>query len=222
MAKPNIHSAGREELVEAGVRAELADEILKLRRKGRIESADALAELPGVGPATVEQLKKALDFREPEGNGQGREAQTGGGREAQAGGERREEGGAARGAEAVAQTATRATAETARRGAEITATVVADAGRAQRAVAQQAGEGAAEISRALIDLVTEQSQHNLQVLGAFGRVMHWEDFLRLQGEYLQASLDRLARFNHSYLELARRVMAAQQAGEPRERGRRAA
>src|SRR3954454_20874058 len=62
MAKANIHTASRDELVEAGVRAELADEILKLRRKGEIEGAEALEELPGVGPATVHQLRKALDF----------------------------------------------------------------------------------------------------------------------------------------------------------------
>ena len=36
MAKPNVHTANRDELVEAGIRAELADEILKVRRKGKI------------------------------------------------------------------------------------------------------------------------------------------------------------------------------------------
>jgi len=71
MAKANIHTASRDELVEAGVRAELADEILKLRRKGEIAGAEALEELPGVGPATVEQLRKALDFKAPERSGNG-------------------------------------------------------------------------------------------------------------------------------------------------------
>ena len=41
MAKTNVNTASRDELVEAGVRADLADEILKLRRKGKITSADA-------------------------------------------------------------------------------------------------------------------------------------------------------------------------------------
>src|SRR5215204_1348532 len=63
MAKPNVHTASRDELVEAGVRAELADEILKRRRKGAIR-LEALEEVPGVGPATLEQLRQALDFRE--------------------------------------------------------------------------------------------------------------------------------------------------------------
>jgi hypothetical protein len=61
MAKPNVHTASREELVEAGVRAELAGEILKLRRKGTVE-LEALDALPGVGPVTLEQLRQSLDF----------------------------------------------------------------------------------------------------------------------------------------------------------------
>ena len=71
MAKPNVHTASRDELVEAGVRAELADEILKLRRKGKID-LEALDEVPGVGPATIEQLRKSLDFREQPKNGDDR------------------------------------------------------------------------------------------------------------------------------------------------------
>ena len=49
MAKPNVHTASRDELVEAGVRAELADEILKRRRKGAIR-LEALEEVPGSAP----------------------------------------------------------------------------------------------------------------------------------------------------------------------------
>ena len=73
MAKPNVHSASRDELVEAGIRAELADEILKRRRKGAIR-LEALEEISGVGPATLDQLRQALDFREPQqqlGSGNG-------------------------------------------------------------------------------------------------------------------------------------------------------
>ena len=71
MAKPNVHTASRDELVEAGIRAELADEILKLRRKGKIDLV-ALDEVPGVGPATLEQLRKSLDFRDQPKNGDDR------------------------------------------------------------------------------------------------------------------------------------------------------
>ena len=71
MAKPNVHTASRGELVGAGVRAELADEILKLRRKGKIALV-ALDEVPGVGPATLEQLRKSLDFSDQPKNGDDR------------------------------------------------------------------------------------------------------------------------------------------------------
>src|SRR6187431_2746510 len=76
MAKPNVHTASRDELVEAGIRAELADEILKRRRKGRID-LEALDEVPGVGPATLEQLRKSLDFRDPPRNGDDRDEPNG-------------------------------------------------------------------------------------------------------------------------------------------------
>ena len=63
MARPNVHTASRGELVEAGIRAELADEILKLRRKGKIALV-ALDEVPGVGPAGLahEQTRQTLDL----------------------------------------------------------------------------------------------------------------------------------------------------------------
>src|SRR5205823_3091520 len=35
----------------------------------KIESPEALGELPGVGPATVDQLRDVLDFRDKGGNG---------------------------------------------------------------------------------------------------------------------------------------------------------
>ena len=67
MAKPNVHTAGRDELRDAGVRADVIDEIMKRRRrKGGITLA-SLDEVPGVGPATLEQLGQALDFTEPPG-----------------------------------------------------------------------------------------------------------------------------------------------------------
>src|SRR3954447_26224754 len=76
MAKPNVHTASRDELIEAGVRAELADEILKRRRKGAVR-LEELEEVPGVGPATLEQLRQTLDFREQQqpgsGNGSGKD-----------------------------------------------------------------------------------------------------------------------------------------------------
>ena len=62
MAKANVNTASRDQLVEAGIRAELADEILKLRRKEKITSLEALNQLPGIGPFTHARLRSLLDF----------------------------------------------------------------------------------------------------------------------------------------------------------------
>jgi hypothetical protein len=65
MAKPNVHTASRDELREAGVRADVIDEIVKRRRRKGGLTLASLDEVPGVGPATLEQLGQALDFTEP-------------------------------------------------------------------------------------------------------------------------------------------------------------
>src|SRR3954467_6825130 len=70
LSKVNVNSATRDDLVNvAGLRPEIADEVLEFRRKHhRITDGQALGELPGVGPATVEQLRKALDFGDKGGD----------------------------------------------------------------------------------------------------------------------------------------------------------
>ena len=77
MPKVNVNVATREDLVEkAGLRPAIADAILEYRGRhgGRITDVEALDELPGVGPATLDELRSALDFRdkgEKAGNGNG-------------------------------------------------------------------------------------------------------------------------------------------------------
>jgi competence protein ComEA len=58
MAEVNVNSATRDDLVSvAGLRPEVADAVLEFRREHhRIADVQALEALPGVGPATVEQL----------------------------------------------------------------------------------------------------------------------------------------------------------------------
>src|SRR3954466_15528755 len=70
MAKVNVNSATRDDLVNvAGLRPDVAAAVLGFRRRhGRITDAQALEELPGVGPATIDQLRKALDFGDRGGN----------------------------------------------------------------------------------------------------------------------------------------------------------
>src|SRR3954469_12526786 len=67
MPKLNVNDATREQLVEtAGLRPAVADALLEYHAKhgGKITSPEALGELPGVGPATLDQLRDVLDFRD--------------------------------------------------------------------------------------------------------------------------------------------------------------
>lgn len=79
MASVNANTATREELVDvAGLRPEVADAILEFRgqHRDRIADVEALAELPGVGPATLDQLRSVLDFSDPTGEAAGRAADS--------------------------------------------------------------------------------------------------------------------------------------------------
>jgi len=203
MARPNVHTASRDELVEAGVRAELADEILKRRRKGKID-LETLDEVPGIGPATLEQLRKTLGFRDPPKNGDDRDESNGkdaAERTAQAG-KRIVDQAAEAGKNAADQAVeagkrtTMRVAEMGERAAEQTAEVAreltdrtgemvqqgvhvvqraADAARElPRAVAGRSAEGAAEISRTLLSLVHDQTRQNWDLLQALTTAVAWD------------------------------------------------
>ena len=131
MPKVNVNAATREELVEtAGLRSDLADAILKFRGKhgDKITDVQALEELPGVGPATIEQLRKSLDFSE---------------RRASNGDDKYER--ADNGARRAAQERERTVRETAEKTADVTASAV-------RSTAE-AGRDAAGRARAVCDYI---------------------------------------------------------------------
>src|SRR5690242_19014070 len=73
MIKPNVNTASRDELLGAGVRNEIVDEIIKRRRRKGGISLEMLAEMPGVGPATLERLGSRLDFGRTSGVSTARE-----------------------------------------------------------------------------------------------------------------------------------------------------
>jgi competence ComEA-like helix-hairpin-helix protein len=203
MAKVNVNSATREDLVNvAGLRPEIADAVLEFRRKHhRITDAQALEELPGVGPATVEQLRKVLDFGNKGGNGSGQVEV----------GERVVEGpiSAASGGARVAST-------TAREGTEIVRRVFG-AAETEREVAVRAAERAAELGRLWVDLLGEQTRHNLEVATALGRAVRWDEVLQTQAEFVRVSLGRLGELNRRYLEIARGMVETTSASADRAR-----
>ena len=194
MAKVDVNSATREDLVDvAGLRPDVADAVLEFRRKHhRIADVQALEELPGVGPATVEQLRKALDLGDKE--------ESNGSDQARAG---------ERAAEAIRQareTGARAASTTVREGLGVVRRAVDGAAETEREVVGRSSEGAAELGRLWVDLLGEQTRHNLEVATALGRAVRWEEVVQAQGEFVRVSLERLQELNRRYLEIVRGMM----------------
>jgi len=161
MAKPNVHTASRDELVEAGIRAELADEILKRRRKGKID-LEALDEVPGVGPATLEQLRQSLDFHEQPKNEDDRSGRNG--KDAT---NRATEVDKQRTVDQAKETSARAAEQVADVGKHI-ADRAAEVGQRTTVRVAEAGERAveqtAEVTRELADRTGDTIQQGLQVV----------------------------------------------------------
>jgi competence ComEA-like helix-hairpin-helix protein len=203
----NVNTATREELVDmAGLRPDLADAIVKFRGKqGPITSADELEEVSGVGPATLEQLRKSLDFREKSGNGSDKseKAHGGNGKAAQET-ERAVRETAQRTAEAGAETASRV----ARSGLQLVQRTAGAMTEVQRETARQSAEGTAEFGKLWLELLGEQTRHNLAVATTLSKAVDWEEMVRAQSEYMRASMERMNQLNSRYLEIIRTVMAA--------------
>jgi hypothetical protein len=229
MAKPNVHSASRDDLVNAGIRAEIADEILKRRRKGAI-TLETLGEVPGVGPATLEQLRQALDFREQQaaagndGDSRANEQWVQADKRARV----REGGGSverphreerpARTAEAlatattssarlgveVARDTTTAGAETAAQAGShaprISLQIARGTGEVAGAAARRSAQGTAEAGQALTELVQEQTRHNVATLAALSQAIDWPQVFRIQSEFVHGSLERMAGLVRRSLE----------------------
>jgi hypothetical protein len=197
MAKVNVNSATREDLVDvAGLRPEIADAVLEFRRKRRrITDVQALEELPGVGPATIDQFREVLDFGDKGGDGSD---------QAEAG-------------ERAAGAAVRVASATAREGLEAVRRTAGATAEAEREVVGRSAEGAAELGRLWVDLLGEQARHNLEVATALGRAVRWDEVLQTQAEFVRVSLERFGELNRRYLEIVQGVMETGSAAVDRAR-----
>ena len=227
MAKANVNTASRDELVEAGVRDELADEILKLRRKSKI-SLEALNALPGVGPVTLEQLRTNLDFQEGRegqhrrGSGNGGAPTRPGERGSKEAPERTAETarsavrGGAEAAQATVKTSIQAAPRAARRDLPRVQRAADTTGEVQRAMVQQLAASTSELSQILMDVVKEQNRHNLETLTALTRAVRWDEILQAQSAFLRVSLERMAEVGRCYAEMTQAVLtSASRAGQDR-------
>ena len=213
MAKANVNTASREELVAAGVRAELVDEVLKLRRKGAV-SLEALEAVQGVGPVTLEQLGQLLDFSDRSENGEG-----GDGRRVQESERGRDERaaaaptagtpaagvrGAAVKAQELQQTEAKAAVQATRSGLLTVRRAAGTAGE----VARRSADSSAELGQLMIDMVQEQTRHNADALAALATTVDWAGLCRIQADLLRTSLERMAELTRRQLELGQATMTA--------------
>jgi competence ComEA-like helix-hairpin-helix protein/phasin family protein len=232
MAKVNVNSASREELVDvAGLRPALAEAIVKHREEhGRIADIDALGDLKGVGAATLEQLKDVLQFgaeKAKETAAKTAEVATtavrNGAETAKAGVEAAHQAAqraADKGAE-VTSIATRQGAEAAQRGAEAAQRVAGQFAEAGKAAAERSGETAQDLGRLVVDLMNEQVQANVEALQDLARARTWREALEVQNRYVRGNVERASQGASRYVEAVTKLVAGvAQAG--REQARKAA
>ncbi len=84
-------------------------------------------------------------------------------------------------------------------------------------MARRSAEGTAELGRAVLDLVEQQTRHNLETLDALtgavdwdrvAKAVDWDHVFHIQGEYLRVSLERAAQLTRRYLEVSQAVVTA--------------
>lgn len=117
----------------------------------------------------------------------------------------------------VAREAADRAEDTFRRGADVAQRSVDAMGEVQRAVTQRSAQGTAEFGRALIEVMNEQTRHNLETFSALtqavdwdrvAKAVDWDRVVRIQGEYLRVSLERAAQLTQRYIEVSQAVVAS--------------
>ena len=117
--------------------------------------------------------------------------------------------------------ATRGTAErvenTARHGAETFQRAAGAAGNAQRELTQLSAAGTTELGRMFVELASEQTRQNFEMLQAltgavdwnrFAKAVDWDQVRQIQSAYLRASMERSAQLTRRYLEVSQAVMTS--------------
>ena len=213
MAKLDLNEVTREELVDvAGLRPFVAEAVLKARDEhgGGIADIgalkDALGEVRGIGPATLDQLGDHLKVgRKP--------AEPAAAKAAEA---------PAPGPKVARQAATEETAEVpapgvgaaaveARRTVERTAEVASLAARRGVEAAGRTAGGPAEAVRGLGQLVArlvhEQVRANLETMQGLARARTWGEALEVQHEFFRGNVARMIEGTGRYAETMTRLTA---------------
>jgi hypothetical protein len=178
MTKPNIHTASRNQHGAAGSNA-------RSRADEQWAQADERARAREGGDSVGRPHREEPPTRIAEATRSPRQLGVGMAR---------------RTAEAGAETATGA----ARSGLQI----ARRPGDAAGAMARRSAQGTAELGQALTELMQEQSRHNIATLTALTEAVDWPRLLRIQLEFIHASLERMVGFARRYLEVSQGVFTA--------------
>jgi hypothetical protein len=105
----------------------------------------------------------------------------------------------------------------ARRGVQVVRRTVDAAAEVEGAVAYRSAEGASELGQVLVDLLNQQTRHNLETLTALGSAVDWERVAKavdwdrvveIQSAYLRVSFERAAQLTQRYFEVVQAVTLA--------------
>ena len=84
---------------------------------------------------------------------------------------------------------------------------------------QRPAQDAAAFGQAFLELLQEQGRENLAAMTALSRAKGLEEVVRIQGGYLQGTLERMTELNRRWLALAGRAWPGVAVGEDRGGGR---
>ena len=98
--------------------------------------------------------------------------------------------------------------EAIRDGAQLVHRTSEATGEIQRQMAHRSADGTAQLGQVAIELLQQQTRHNVETLNALSGAVDWDRVVELQGELLRASFERLTRFGERYLEVAHSVSGA--------------
>jgi hypothetical protein len=110
-------------------------------------------------------------------------------------------------AEVTRETAGRAE-DAARRGVHVIQRTAGAASEVQREVAHRSADATADLVQVLVDLINEQTRHNVQIFHALTQTVDWGQAAQLQSEFLRTSLKRTGQFTRRYFEVSQAVMTS--------------
>ena len=96
----------------------------------------------------------------------------------------------------------------ARRGIQSARQAVDAGGERGEKLAEHAQAGATEVNQNLVQLITEQTKHNIQLFQALAQPSNWGKVAQLQKEFLRTSWQRAAQFSQRYVGVSQAAMSS--------------